>query len=547
MIDRLFPNPTPSAGELEDRYPARSLPDGALVTRFGPSPTGFVHLGGIYAAYISERFARQTNGVFMLRIEDTDQKREVEGAAELIVNSMAKFGITVDEGEVVPGEEKGDYGPYRQSERAAIYQTFVKQLVIEGKAYPCFASPELLAANNREQEISKIKQGYYGQWAVWRDRSEADIVEALDQGLPFVIRFRTPDGPQTKLSFTDQIRGSMDLLSNDLDIVILKSGGLPTYHMVHVVDDHLMRTTDVIRGDEWLSSLPLHLQLFDALGWTLPRYAHIAPIQKMDGASRRKLSKRKDPEASVTFYQEVGYTYEAVAEYLMNMADSSFEAWRAEHQKSDIHEFVLNFDNFSVSGALLDLTKLDSISRDVLANFTAEVVYDRSLEWARDHDAELAASLSADRDYAVRVFTIERYSDQPRKDLAKWSDLRPEFGYFFDALYPSPDINFEEQLAGVSLPDAKLAVAEFMEKYSAELDRDEWMVNLRSVATNNGFAPNVKEFKKNPTAYKGHVGDIAKVIRVLLVGRNKSPDLWEVMSVMGRDRVEQRIARLEDL
>ena len=547
MIDRLFQNPTPGAGELYDRYPERSLPDDALVTRFGPSPTGFVHLGGIYAAFISERFARQTNGVFMLRIEDTDRQREVEGAAELIVNSMAKFGITVDEGEVVPGEEQGDYGPYRQSERAAIYQAFVKQLVIEGKAYPCFAPPELLAANNREQEIMKVKQGYYGQWAIWRDRSEADILEALDKGLPFVIRFRTPDGPPTKLSFTDQIRGSMDLMSNDLDVVILKSDGLPTYHMAHVVDDRLMRTTDVIRGDEWMSSLPLHLQLFDALGWTPPRYAHIAPIQKMDGSSRRKLSKRKDPEASVTFYQETGYPYEAVAEYLMNMADSSFEAWRTEHPRADIHEFVLNFANFSVSGALLDLTKLDSISRDVIANFSAEDVYERSVAWAGEHDPELAASLGADREYAVRVFAIERYSDQPRKDLAKWSDLKPEFGYFFDALYPSPDIDFAAQLAGVSLPDARPAVAEFMERYTEELDRDGWMVNLRSVAANHGFAPNVKEFKKNPTAYKGHVGDIAKVIRVLLVGRNKSPDLWEVMGVMGRDRVERRIARVDEL
>lgn len=542
MIDRLFPNVTKTPGDFEQLYPLRPLRHGAMVTRFGPSPTGFMHLGGMYAALISNRLARQTGGVFYLRIEDTDRRREVVGAAELIVKSMSSFGIVLDEGEFEPGQERGDYGPYRQSGRADIYQAYVRLLVEQGKAYPCFATSEELEYITKQQEMLKVRTGYYGHWAIWRDRSEAEIMEALDAGKSFVIRFRSPGMQSGRVSFTDSIRGVMEFPENDVDVVIQKSDGLPTYHFAHAVDDHLMRTTDVIRGDEWLSSVPIHLQLFRALGFEPPRYAHIAPIQKMDGNSRRKLSKRYDPEASVTYYEEHGYPYEAITEYMLNMASSAFEEWRAENPREDNRNFVLRFEDFSNSGALLDIDKLKSISRNLVAWFTPEEVYGRALAWSRVYDTELADELSNDPAYALKVFSLERNNTQPRKDIAMWSDIRRELGYFFDTIF-NP-IEIEAQVCDVTVPHMREAVLDFLAGYRIWADRAEWLTYMRDIAAKYGMAPSVKEYKTSPTSFTGHLGDFAKVLRIFLAGRNQSPDLWEVMLVMGPERVASRLNRI---
>jgi glutamyl-tRNA synthetase len=527
--------------EWEQRYPVRPLPTGATVTRFGPSPTGFMHIGGLYAALISRRLATQTGGVFMLRIEDTDRRREVEGATELIVRSLAHYGVIPDEGEIAPDKEIGDYGPYRQSRRAEIYKSFAHQLLTEGKAYPCFATPEELEELARNQEIAKVKPGYYGPYAIWRNRTEDEVRQALDEGRPFVVRFRSPVETELKFAFADRIRGTLELPPNDQDIVLLKSDGMPTYHFAHVVDDHLMRTTDVIRGDEWLASVPVHVQLFAAFGWELPRYAHISPIQKMEGSSRRKLSKRKDPEANIDYYDEQGYPTEAILDYLLHLADSTFEDWRTQHPTANAAEFSVDFSHFSRSGALFDLDKLSSISKDVVSTFAGGKLYDLGLAWAQRHDLVLAVEMSRDPHYTQQVLNIERTGDRVRKDIGKWSELRHAISFFYDALFQVSEEELSALLGDVALPEARAAMAEFLAAYDPLDDKDGWLNKLRAAAANHGFAGSMKLFKQNPTTYKGHIGDVAKVIRVLLTGRNQSPDLWEVMAVMGRERVERRL------
>jgi glutamyl-tRNA synthetase len=544
LVAKLIPQFEPTTEQWESRYPARSLPDGAAVTRFGPSPTGFMHIGGLYAALTSRRLAAQTGGVFMLRIEDTDRRREVEGATELIVRSLAQYSVVPDEGEIAPGHEIGDYGPYRQSQRAEIYRSFARQLLAEGKAYPCFATSEELEELARNQEIARVKTGYYGAWAIWRDRSEAEALRALDEGRPFVVRFRSPGENELKFAFEDRIRGTLEFPVNDQDIVLLKSDGMPTYHFAHVVDDHLMRTTDVVRGDEWLPSVPVHVQLFAAFGWQLPRYAHISPIQKMEGSSRRKLSKRKDPEANIEYYDEQGYPVESILEYLLHLADSTYEDWRMQHPTASAEEFPVDFSHFSRSGALFDLAKLASISKDVVSTFPVGKLYNLGLAWAQRYDPELASEMSRDPEYAQRVLNIERTGDRARKDIGKWSELRHAISFFFDALFQIPEADLRAQLADVALPEAQAAVKEFMVSYDPLESKEEWLDRLRATAGAHGFAATAKLYKQNPTGYKGQFADVAKVIRVLLTGRNQAPDLWEMMAVMGRARVEQRLQRL---
>ncbi len=536
-IERLIPAGELSIEEIEARYPARSLPDGAEVLRVAPSPTGFMHLGTIYMALMCKLIAHHTNGVYCLRLEDTDQKREVEGARELIMEVLEEFGLQYDEGPTVGGE-KGDYGPYTQSQRRGLYQAYVRRMLEQGNAYPCFMTPEELQAQAAEQTAQKLRPGYYGQWAAWRDRPEADVVSALDAGKPFVIRFRSQGDPHKKRVLDDRIMGRRELPENDTDIVLIKRDGLPTYHMAHVVDDHLMHTTTILRADEWLASATLHLQLAEAAGIKPFTYAHAAPIQKMDGSSRRKLSKRKDPEANSARFLELGYPPVAVAEYLLTIANSNFEDWRRANPGVSYQAFPFKLEKMPKnSGALLDMQKLDDVSRDYLATLTPAALFDLAVQWGDRYDPELSVLLQQDRAYAEAVFAIER-TDGKRKDLAKLSDLRESYGFFFDDLYKqSTDFDFGK----VANADAAAIVKAFLDSYSPDDDQETWFEKVKQLGSTLGFTPDTREYRQNPDAYKGSVAEVAMVLRVALTGRNRSPNLHEVMRAMGTERVTARL------
>lgn len=544
IIDRLIDPAVPQAADVAARYATRSLKSGAMVTRVAPSPTGFMHIGGVFTAMVNERFAHQTGGVFFVRIEDTDQKREVEGATELVIKSLAHFGIPTDEGLTLLGDEAGAYGPYTQSAREDIYKAFVRHALEQGFAYPCFATEEELDAMRAKQEEQKIRPGYYGDWAMWRDATEEKVREALDAKKPFAIRFRSSGSEDKKVVFEDAIKGHRELPENDQDVVIMKSAGLPTYHFAHVVDDHLMGTTHVIRGDEWFISVPLHLQLFEAMGWTAPIYGHLAPIQKIDDGARRKLSKRKDPEASATYYDDEGYPTEAVIEYLLNLANSNFEDWRKANPTENNRAFEITFKKLgSSAGALLDLAKLQDIGKTMISAMSAEEVFTNAVTWARKYDTELLALLEQNAAYAKQILDIERSGvEKRRKDIAKWSDVKNEIVYFFDNCFALTKEEALVLLDRMDEKDTRAIIASFMETFDERDNRDAWFEKMKAVGTKNGYAENGKLFKAEPEKYKGTVGDVAKVFRVLLTGRVQTPDLWSVMQVMGKARIMKRVS-----
>jgi len=547
IIEKLFPEKLPSPEELELKYPPRNLSEGAMVTRVGPSPTGFFHLGGVYAALISERLAHQRGGVFFLRIEDTDQERTKEGSMELIVRSLNTFDIPQDEGMTISGQEAGNYGPYTQSYRKKIYQSIIKQLVEKGLAYPCFCSKEDIEKNSAEQEKEGVRPGYYGRWANWRDASPEEVEKELSIRNPEVIRFRSQGNFENKIKIHDLLKGDLDLSENDQDRVLMKwSTGLPTYHMAHVIDDHFMRTTHVLRGDEWLSSLPLHLQLFRALGWKPPEYGHLAPIQKMEGSSKRKISKRKDPEANALFYEEQGYLAQSVVEYLLNLANSTFEDWRKANPEKDNREFQLTLDRLSRSnGPLFDFVKLNDVSKEIISRMSAGEIYEKGLAWAKKYDEKLAKEMEKDPAYAKAALNIEREGEvRPRKDISKWSDLPSELGYFFDPIFEENKEQRRETLAFVSEEDRDAAVKEFMETYDENDTKDEWFEKIKTIAKKLGYAEGAKAFKLEPEKYKGQVGDIAKIFRVLLTGKTNTPDLHSILRVMGKERVMNRLKEI---
>lgn len=528
--------------ELEAKFPPRDLPEGARVTRFGPSPTGFMHIGGLYTSLVSRRLAHQSGGKFFLRIEDTDKKREVEGTVDLIVASLATYGLSPDEGEIADGQEVGAYGPYRQSERKPIYQSCVRWLLEQGHAYPCFATADELQALREEQTKRKVPPGYYGAWAIWRDKTEADVEAALAAGLPFTIRLRATGGRDERVTLPDTIRGDLEFPANQTDVVLLKADGMPTYHLAHVVDDHFMRTTDVIRGNEWLASYPMHAQMFQLFGWTPPRFAHISPIEKQDGGSRRKLSKRHDPEASVGWYMEAGYPKGAVIEYLLNLIDGRFEDWRVENSAVPNTEFPIALEQMSRSGALFDLVKLDSVSREVVGAMSAKAIYDAALVWASAHDPQFAVRFAADAAYSQAILDIERHGERPRKDIVRWSQLPADIGYFFDDRFA--ELQDEARAAWAALQPAPAAglLAAVAEAYDPALDRDQWLEWLRELGLKFGYAPNAKTFKAAPDQYIGHFGDLASALRVVLAARRNTPDLHEMMRVLGKERVVGRLS-----
>ena len=541
LADLIFPN-VKEIKYYEEKYPERNLEEGAIVTRFAPSPTGFVHIGGLYQALVARTVAKKTNGVFFLRVEDTDQKREVENGVTGIVNSLKDFDMGPDEGMISDTEEIGNYGPYKQSLRKDIYQSYAKYLLEQGKAYPCFATQEELDEMRAKQEMAKVRTGYYGVWAKYRNLSLDEMAEKINAGVPYIIRFKSPGREDRKIKHKDLIKGNVDFPENDQDIVIIKSDGLPTYHFAHAVDDHLMHTTHVIRSDEWLSSVPLHLQLFQELGFKAPKYAHISPIMKNDNGNKRKLSKRKDPEAAVSYYEELGIPSLAVKEYLLNIANSTFENWRRQNKDASIEEFDFKLNKMSVSGALFDMVKLQDVSKIVISKMTAEEVYEKALDWANRHDEELAKMLE-DKEYSLKVLGIERGNTKPRKDIAKWSDVKENIIYMYDDKFLNEEQDYPYQVINDQNDINKILDLYIEKYYNPEDDKQTWFNKIKELAGEMGYAEEVKEFKANPGMYKAHVGDVSTVLRIALTGRTNTPDMYEIMQVLGKKSMQKRFEK----
>ena len=535
LAELLFPNVTATPEEVQARFPRRQLAEGAVVTRMAPSPTGFVHLGNLVQGMISERMAHQSGGVLFLRVEDTDAKREVPGAVEVLINSLEHYDIRFDEGATIDGDN-GLYGPYRQRQRAGIYHVYAKKLVSEGQAYPCFCTEEDLTAIREQQEANKENFGYYGKYAMWRDRSIEEIKAQIDAGNPWVLRFRSTGSIENQFKFDDLVKGKLTITENDIDHVLLKSDGIPTYHFAHAVDDELMRTTHVVRGDEWLPSLPFHIQLFKALGFKLPKYVHIGPLMKMDGNSKRKLSKRKDPELALTFYKGEGFPVQAMREYLMTVLNSNFEDWRRANSDAPIDAFKFSPKKLNPAGSLFDYAKLVDVSKNVISRFDAATAYALLTEWALEFDPDFGSKLSADPEYATKILAIGRGGKKPRKDLATWKDAKEYMGFFYDEYLQTPV--FDEKFDKATVKDA---LSRFLEKFDISDDSNTWFTKVKEITEDMGFTTDMKAYKADPTAFPGTVADVSTFIRQATTGKTNSPDLFTVMQILGYDRTVARI------
>ena len=533
LAEILFPDVQLTPEDMEKRYPPRNLPDGAVVTRMAPSPTGFVHLGNLVQGLTSERMAHQSGGVLFLRVEDTDSKREVPGAVKVLIETLAHYGIRFDEGAGIQGDT-GDYGPYTQSQRKDIYHIFAKHLVQQGMAYPCFCTEEELEEMRKEQEAKHVNFGYYGSYAVWRDREEDEVLAQLQAGKPWVLRFRSTGSIENKHTFKDLVKGEIVLTENDIDQVLLKSDGIPTYHFAHAVDDHLMRTTHVVRGDEWLPSLPFHVQLFRALGFKLPQYAHIGPLMKMDGESKRKLSKRKDPELALTFYKAEGFPVSSVYEYILGVLNSNFEDWRKCNPDADPTGFTFSYRKLNPAGSLFDYDKLCNVSKNVISRMTAEQVYEELAGFTAEFDPEFHGLLLKDPEYAKAILGIGRGGKKPRKDLATWKEARPYMGFFYDELFGRTEAFPEAE----NIPEI---LGAFADGYSEQDEQDVWFDKIKAIADRYGYASDMKAYKENPEGWKGSVADVSNFIRIAVTGRSSSPDMFAVMRILGSDRVTGRI------
>ena len=535
LAQLLFPNVTDTPEMLEEKYPQRQLPEGAVVTRMAPSPTGFVHLGNLVMGLTAERMAHQSGGVLFLRVEDTDAKREVPGAVEVLINTLRHYGITFDEGATIEGDF-GNYGPYRQRQRAAIYHVYAKKLVEEGQAYPCFCTEEELSAMREQQEANKENFGYYGKYAMWRDRSLEDVQKQLDAGNPWVLRFRSTGSIENQYKFDDLVKGKLTITENDIDHVLLKSDGIPTYHFAHAVDDHLMRTTHVVRGDEWLPTLPFHIQLFKALGFKLPKYVHIGPLMKMDGTSKRKLSKRKDPELALTFYKAEGFPVSAVYEYIMTVLNSNFEDWRRANPEAPADEFKFSPKKLNPAGSLFDYAKLTDVSKNEIARMDAQTVYTLLTEWAKEFDPDFAAKLEADPDFATAILAIGRGGKKPRKDIAIWKEAKAYMGFFYDEYLEAPV--FDEKF---SMDTIRNALQKFLDRFDIADDSGVWFDKVKAITEELGFTTDMKAYKADPDAFPGTVADISTFIRQAVTGKTNSPDLYTVMQILGYERTVARI------
>lgn len=541
LADLIFPNIDKTPEYYIKKYPKRNLKEGAIVSRYAPSPTGFQHIGGVFAALINERLASQSEGVFFLRIEDTDQKREVKGAIKDTIETMHNFGMDFNEGMTGEDSSIGEYGPYRQSQRQEIYEAFAKDLIRKGLAYPSFATPEELAALRERQIEAKITPGYYGEFATDRNLSPEEVMEKIKNGENYIIRFKSPGNIENRVDFHDLIKGDISFPENNQDIVIIKGDGLPTYHFAHVVDDALMRTTHVIRGEEWLSSLPIHVQLFDVLGLERPEYAHIPTIMKNDNGSKRKLSKRKDAEAAVSYYTEVGYPAQSVIEYLLNIINSSFEEWRTENPDADYHEFPVSLDKMNKSGALFDIVKLNDVSKDVICKFKADKVYDLYTAWAKEYDKEMYELVTNNEAMAKAIFNIDKEGSKPRKDFAKWEDVRGKIDYFFDELFNKETAENVELPKTLSLEAAKEIIKVYKDEFNFNSGSQEaWFEELKEIGAKLGYCANRKEYKANPDQYKGMISDVAGAVRAALSHRSNTPDLYTIMQILGEEKTKAR-------
>ena len=541
LANVMFPDVTESISDIEKRYPERNLGEGVEVTRFAPSPTGFVHMGSLLSAFEDYKIAKDSNGIFYLRIEDTDQKRSVKNGISGILKDLADFDIIPDEGMINETESKGNYGPYIQSERKSIYHAYAKHLVEEGYAYPCFCTEDELNETRKIQELNKERLGYYGSYAKCRSLSIDEAIAKINAGEKFVVRFKSPGNFENKITLDDEMRGTIEFPENDQDIVIIKStDNLPTYHFAHAVDDHLMHTTVVMRGEEWIPSFPIHKQLFEVLGFKMPRYAHLGLVMKIDEeGTRRKLSKRKDPEASVSFYHEKGIPSEATKLYLTTIANSNFEEWLLANPKASLSEFKLDFKKMSESGSLFDVEKLFNISKNYISQMTSEELYDNALLWAKEFDLELFDLMTKYPDYTKAIFSIERYQEKPRKDYSSYSDIRNGIWYMYDELFKDFEYEFQKV---TDREEIKNILNTYFDKYyDINDDKDTWFNRMKEMCDELGYASNMKEYKKNPEAFKGNVSDVATVSRVSMTSRSMTPDLYEILKLLGTERIKERV------
>lgn len=542
LAQLIFPEISVSIDDLEKKYPPRNLPIGAEVTRFAPSPTGFLHTGSLFTSMICHKLAKQTNGVFYIRLEDTDTKREIEGSGLRLLEEMHQFNIVPDEG-YLGDHQIGSYGPYVQSQRADIYKVCIKYLLSKGLAYPCFCTQQDIDELRQAQEANKILPGYYGPFAKCRGLTIDEAAELIKQGKPFVIRFHSNGNHNNKIKVSDLIRGTFSIAENDQDIVIYKSDGLPTYHFAHVCDDHFMRTTTVIRGEEWISSLPIHLQLFEAMGWKPPMYAHVPVIMKIDeNGNKRKLSKRKDVEASVSYFLDDGYPSEALIMYLMTIVNSNFEEWIFQNNFKNMQDFQFSFDKMSLDGALFDIVKLQFFAREILSRKTKHEMLDMALEYAKNHDSRLLYFINLNHGYFMDIINIEREVENPRKDYYKFGEILDLIGFFYHEIYDAQfnldafNPNIDKTIIKETLSDLK--------SLDANLSNEEWFTKMKEIGEQHGFAPNNKTYKANKDAYKGHVGDVAEMLRIALTNKKNAPNLYYVMKVLGKNETNRRIDKV---
>lgn len=547
LADLIYPNITKTPEDYEKIYPERNLKEGAVVSRFAPSPTGFVHMGSLLTTLIERKIPDETDGVFYLRIEDTDQKRSVENGIQGIVNDLKNFDIKIDEGVIGENEQIGNYGPYIQSQRKEIYECYAKSLIERGLAYPCFCTPEEIEETRKIQELNKERIGYYGSFAKCRNMSNEERAERIKNGEHYIIRLKSPGDYEKKVVFNDLVRGKIIFPENDLDVVLIKSDGLPIYHFAHAIDDHLMRTTHVLRGEEWVSSVPVHIQLFDILGFKLPQYAHLGLVMKIDEetGAKRKLSKRKDKEAAVSYYHNMGIPVEAVKLYLMTIGNSNFEEWLNQNPNASLNDFKFNFKKMSASGSLFDLEKLVNISRNYISRLSKEEVYDKEIAWAKEFDPDFAALLEKHKEYALEMFNIERCQKKPRKDYANFKEIKSYTWYMFDELFTG-DISYEFQTIN-DMEEIKKILKLYLDKYYNENDDEQtWFERLKDLSMELGYAREVKEYKENPDKYKGHVGDISMVLRVAMTSKAMTPNLYQIMKLFGKERVIKRLHSVID-
>ena len=543
LADLIFPNTNSDISYYENKYPERNLPENAVVSRFAPSPTGFVHMGSLLSAFIESFVPKITDGIFYLRIEDTDGKRTVENGINGIIKDLNDFDIKIDEGVLSENESRGNYGPYIQSERKEIYESYAKKLIEEGFAYPCFCTEEDLTSMREKQEHKKTRIGYYGNWAKCRNLSNEERAERIKNGEKYIIRLKSPGNFERKVVLNDLVRGKIEMPENDIDVVLIKGDGLPIYHFAHVIDDHLMRTTHVLRGEEWISSYPIHTQLFNILRFKEPKYGHLGLVMKIDETgARRKLSKRKDPEAAVSYYHEKGIPIEAVKLYLLTIANSNFEAWLDANSNSSIYDFKFDFKKMSDSGSLFDVEKLLNISKNYISKLTATEVYENLLKYTEEYDKDFNELIKKYKDYTINILNIEREQKKPRKDYASYSDIKEHIWYMFDESFKPNKYEFQNI---TDKEEIKSLLTSYIEKYYDESDdKETWFNKIKLLCDEYNYASNMKEYKENPDNFKGNIADVSTVIRVAITSKSMTPDLFEIMKLLGKERILKRFQQL---